>query len=177
MRFTLNQHTDTSYLSQEKMGKENERPSLLTQTFFSMSFLNTDAPSEGIKEVEYKDRDHFAVFFQMYGSVWPQVIWYCIANSIITSVLWYFVKVRDYQWSMDPIGHKFMGVLVSFLLIGRLKIIFSRFMEARRHLSDIFRSCRELVHYAIVLTMHDKEDDAAEWRRNVSNDTYIHIYM
>ena len=152
---------------------ENERPGLKRYSFFSMAFLNSDEKSEEIKKVDYKDSNHFSVFFQMYGSVWPQVIWYCIANAFITTVLWYFVKIRQFPWAMDPIGHKFMGVLVSFLLIGRLKIIFSRFMEARAHLSDIFRSCRELVHYAIVLTMHDKESDAAEWRRNVRNQSFF----
>lgn len=156
-----------------KQAKKNQRPGLKKHRFFSMSFLHGDDNSKEIKQVNYKDSNHFSVFFQMYGSVWPQVIWYCIANSVITTVLWYFVKILDYPWSVDPIGHKFMGVLVSFLLIGRLKIIYSRFTEARAHLSDIFRSCRELMHYAIVLTMHDKERDAANWRRNVAFRTIV----
>ena len=146
--------------------------------FLFAKSVNTQKQSKRRKIVEYNDHDHFSVFFQMHGSVWPQVIRYCIANLILTTILWYFIKIKKYPWSLNPIGHNFAGVLVSFLLIGKVKTYYLRFMEINARLSDVLRSCRDLVHYAIALTMHDKEDGSVEWRREVRIHLciqYVHI--
>ena len=42
------------------------------------------------------------------------------------------------------VGHSFMGLLVSFLIVSRSKISYDRFMDFRRHLATTYRTCREI---------------------------------
>jgi hypothetical protein len=64
-----------------------------------------------IRKVLYHDRDHVSVMFQMHGSVWPQVLPFCIFNIGFTFLV-YYLKVWGYDITSSTIGHKFMSTMV-----------------------------------------------------------------
>eukprot|EP00978_Attheya_sp_CCMP212_P023077 scaffold69917_cov59-Attheya_sp.AAC.2 len=97
-----------------------------------------------IRKVLYHDRDHVSVMFQMHGSVWPQVLPFCIFNIGFTFLV-YYLKVWGYDITSSTIGHKFMSTM----------------------------SCRELVHHMNVLTMHDRSEGARQWRQDVAYRTIL----
>jgi len=121
----------------------------------------------------YSDKNHWSVIMKAHGSVWPKVLPFCLFNTLVTFVIWWLKNRYDFDMSIHLLGHKFMTMLVTFLLTGRLKNVYNRFMTARTHLGDLYRSCRELVQHVVFLTAHDKSEGAMEWRHNVSYRTIL----
>ena len=76
-------------------------------------------------------QDHVAVLTQMHGSVWPRVMPYCICNVLLASTIYYLKFHRNLDLTFSDKGHSFMSLLVSFLVVTRSNIAYSRFMEAR----------------------------------------------
>lgn len=122
-----------------------------------------------IRTLPYNDRSHISVLTQLYGSVWPRVLPFCIVNMVITLLVFYFF--RDYTFA--PTGHQFMSLILSFLIVSRAKITYSRFMEARGYLEDCYKACRELVQTMCVLTQDDTSEGAQVWRHNVAYRTIL----
>uniref|UniRef100_A0A7S4IN47 Bestrophin homolog n=1 Tax=Odontella aurita TaxID=265563 RepID=A0A7S4IN47_9STRA len=120
------------------------------------------------RRVTYSDRHHLSVMLQMHGSVWPSVLRWCLLNVALTLVV-YFVREREFvDLTFNPIGHKFMSIIASFLLVSRNKIVLDRFWEARTHLGTCFKSCEELVSFSALLTISDTGAGAKIWRQNIS---------
>lgn len=67
------------------------------------------------KQVHYDTDSHFNVLFQMHGSVWPQVLPYCLASVVLTYLIAY---LRDHlQLDLtfpSSNGHNFMAIMVSY---------------------------------------------------------------
>lgn len=122
-----------------------------------------------VRVMTYDDRNHFSVITQLYGSVWPRVMPFCIANMVITLVVFYFFR----QLTFDPTGHKFMALILSFLVVTRAQITYGRFMQAREHLEGCYKACRELVQHMCVLTQEDTSEGAKVWRHNVAYRTIL----
>mmetsp|Transcript_47718 Transcript_47718/g.144293 ORF Transcript_47718/g.144293 Transcript_47718/m.144293 type:complete len:387 (-) Transcript_47718:591-1751(-) len=127
---------------------------------------------EEIREVTYDDRNHVSVVLQMHGSVWPHVLPFCLFNVVLTVGVFY-LREAGIDITVAPVGHKFMGIVVSFLLVQAANIEYGRFMEARKHLSDCYRSCQELVQFAVILTMSDSSEGAKQWRQNIAYRTIL----
>jgi predicted membrane chloride channel (bestrophin family) len=121
------------------------------------------------RDVVYDTENHFSVMFQIYGSVWPKVLPWCFA---VVAVTYLFIWLRDEkQFDItikDSTGHNFMSILVSFLVVTRVTITYSRFMEARQLLQDLFLACREVVQYTCVLTNQNTSLAAQQWRQDVA---------
>jgi len=66
-----------------------------------------------------------------------------------------------------------MSMIVSFLIVTRSNITYSRFMEARTNLSTIMRSCRELMQYAVTFTRYDTSERAKKWRYDLARKTIV----
>lgn len=128
--------------------------------------------NEHIRQVTYEDRNHLSVLLQMQGSVWPKVMPFCIFNVALTLAVFYARKA-GLDLTVAPVGHKFMGIIVSFLLVQTANIEYGRFMEARKHLSSCYKSCQELVQFAVILTMNDSSPGAKQWRQNVAYRTIL----
>ena len=47
--------------------------------------------------MSYNDRNHWSVITQLYGSTWPATIPYCVANMIITLLVFYFFRDRTFS--------------------------------------------------------------------------------
>lgn len=140
-------------------------------------FINSkevkEISSQKIKVVTYVTEDHVAVLTQMHGSVWPRVMPYCICNVLLASTIYYLKFHRNLDLTFSDKGHSFMSLLVSFLVVTRSNIAYSRFMEARSHLNDAMKSCRELVHHVMTFTRYDNSPTAKIWRATVSRRTVV----
>ena len=126
----------------------------------------------------YNEENHLAVMCQVYGSVWPKVLPWCLAVCALTYLFIYLREndIVDVTIS-DPTGHNFMSILVSFLVVTRVTITYNRFMEARQHLQDLFLSVRELIQYTCVLTNQNTSAAAKQWRQDVAYRTIIGLRL
>jgi predicted membrane chloride channel (bestrophin family) len=125
------------------------------------------------QRVKYDTKSHFNVLTQMHGSIWPSVLPHCILNTlnicgIILLDRWYGIDL-----SYSDKGHTFMSMIVSFLVVTRSSIAYSRFMESRSHLAQVMKSCRELMQYAVTFTRYDNSDAATKWRYMVARKTIV----
>ena len=142
---------------------------------FSLSITVQDRLKGKYKRgVIYNEENHLSVMFQMYGSVWPKVLPWCLAVMAFSYLLIWLRDKKDFDLTInDSTGHNFMSILVSFLLVTRVTITYNRFMEARQHLQDLFLSCRELIQYTCVLTNQNTSTAAKIWRQDVAYRTII----
>mmetsp|Transcript_512 Transcript_512/g.843 ORF Transcript_512/g.843 Transcript_512/m.843 type:complete len:392 (+) Transcript_512:97-1272(+) len=135
----------------------------------------SESSSQRIKRVSYSAGSHVQVIFQMYGSILPQVLPFCLSNVAWTV----FVDVLRKKGIVDltfqsSVGHSFMGIMVSFLVVTRSRISYNRFMEIRRHLGEAYRSCRELIQFTCIYTLTNESAEAKIWRQEVA---YLTILM
>lgn len=122
-------------------------------------------------KVVYDSADHWAVLTQMHGSVWPKVFGYCVFNVINTLFVTYMKKEYQIDLSFSDKGHTFMSMMVSFLMVTRSNIAYSRYMEARTELAHAMAACRELISYATTFTRYDKSEGAKHWRVDLAKRT------
>jgi len=110
----------------------------------------------------------------MYGSVWPKVLPFCLMNVAIAACIFYMKEGRfKTDLTFSDRGHTFMSLMVSFLVVSRAQIVYSRYMEARKYLSDAMRSCRELVQHMAILTLYESSKEVREWRYEVAYRTIL----
>jgi predicted membrane chloride channel (bestrophin family) len=130
--------------------------------------------SETKRVIRYESDSHVRVLFQMYGSVWPAVLPYCIVSVSITAIIAYLQSNRIVDLTFaSSTGHSFMAIMVSFLVVTRANITYARYMESRQYLSDCYRNCRELVQHVCILTLFEDSPSAQEWRRKVAYQTIL----
>lgn len=154
------------------------RPTLLeeasTPAFTMSDTIQQQMQSKYKRDVIYDEENHLGVMFQLYGSVWPTVLPWCLAVMVVT---YGFIYLRNHGivdlTIADNTGHNFMSILVSFLVVTRVTITYSRFMEARQYLQDLFLSCRELIQYTCILTNQNTFKDARLWRQDVAYRTIV----
>ena len=121
------------------------------------------------RDVIYDEQNHLEVMFQVYGSVWPKVLPWCVVVMALTYLFVYLRKHNIVDVTIqDATGHNFMSILVSFLLVTRVTITYNRFMEARQNLQDLFLASRELIQYTCVLTNCNTSKAAQMWRQEVA---------
>lgn len=127
-----------------------------------------------VHRVSYTPQNHLQVLFRMHSSAFPQVFPFCVAN-----ILWAIVvmSLKEHQildlTFHSSIGHSFMGLLVSFLVVSRSKISYDRFMDLRRKLATTYHVCRELTQFANVYTFSTTTKRAKEWRHEVCFRTIV----
>jgi predicted membrane chloride channel (bestrophin family) len=120
----------------------------------------------------YDSSNHWAVMTQLkLGSIWPKVIKYCIANVVNTVFVVMMQRHYGIDLSFSDRGHTFMSMMVSFLMVTRSNIAYSRYMEARTDLSNAMTACRELVSHAVAFTRYERGDDAKKWRTDLAKRT------
>mmetsp|Transcript_4516 Transcript_4516/g.6893 ORF Transcript_4516/g.6893 Transcript_4516/m.6893 type:complete len:424 (-) Transcript_4516:293-1564(-) len=123
--------------------------------------------------VTYDTNSHFGVLTQMHGSVWPRVLPHCLLNILNVSAIIYLDRKYDIDLSYSDKGHSFMSMIVSFLIVTRSNIAYSRFMESRSYLSTVMRSCRELMQYAVTFTRYDTSETAKKYRITLARKTIV----
>ena len=100
-------------------------------------------------------------------SVIPRVIPYCIINGIMTYVIYELKQKGVRDVTSNPSGHKYLAVIMSFLLVTRVKIIYDRYMHNATSLTNLNKACREIGQWTVTLTRADKSERAAQWRHDV----------
>eukprot|EP00543_Licmophora_paradoxa_P009061 CAMPEP_0202445930 /NCGR_PEP_ID=MMETSP1360-20130828/4631_1 /ASSEMBLY_ACC=CAM_ASM_000848 /TAXON_ID=515479 /ORGANISM="Licmophora paradoxa, Strain CCMP2313" /LENGTH=243 /DNA_ID=CAMNT_0049062339 /DNA_START=58 /DNA_END=789 /DNA_ORIENTATION=- len=118
--------------------------------------------------VTYDSDSHWRVLTQMWGSIWPKVLPYCIFNVAIAASIEYLDKHKNISLAISNEGHTFMNLMVAFLVVSRVTISMGRYNEARGYLGTMYRECRELIQNMAVLTNHNNDTNAKEWRNNVA---------
>jgi len=113
------------------------------------------------------------VLTQMAGSVWPRVLPFCIASTFLTYLIYYLRRYHDIDLTFNDKGHSFMSMLVSFLIVTRSTIAYTRLMEANTKLINCMRCCRELVQHAVAFTRHESDIAARKWRSQLARRTIV----
>jgi hypothetical protein len=68
--------------------------------------------SETKQVIRYESDSHVRVLFQMYGSVWPAVLPYCIVSVSITAIIAYLQSNRIVDLTFaSSTGHSFMAIM------------------------------------------------------------------
>ena len=120
------------------------------------------------RTVAYDSRHIVSVIFQCYGSVWSQVLPYCIVNTTLTLLLLYLLSL-DIDLTVNEWGHDFMSILVSFLLITKFNLTLGVYYEMQTNLLKMGRSIRQIVMLACCLTQNQQNQKAASvWRSDVT---------
>lgn len=125
------------------------------------------------KQVYYETENHWDVLTQMHGSAWPSVLPYCIFNVFNVLLIMYLKEEKGIDLTFSDRGHTFMSMMVSFLVVTRSNITYSRFMEARTDLATLTKSCRELIQHAITFTRYETSDRAKQWRADLARRTIV----
>ena len=102
------------------------------------------------------------------NSVIPQVIPFCIVNGIWAGVL-YELKTRQIlDITSAPSGHKYLAVIMSFLLVSRVKIVYDRYMHSASSLHACYMAARETVQWMVAMTKTNQQESAKQWRHDVA---------
>ena len=107
----------------------------------------------------YDTSNHCNIIFQCYGSVFPRVISFCLINVLIMIVVKYLVMTYDVTdtvkdndikdahgilgLKISNVGHSFISLIVSFLLVSRVNTSLARYNEARTYLGQMYRETRK----------------------------------
>ena len=113
-----------------------------------------------------------ALLFQWYGSAWPRVLPWCLANALlmvlVTMLNRYSSKELPWIDGETPLGHTMTGLIVSFLIVNRISSALNRYFQIRNHVGVILRGTRELVQKSIVFSRRGgrmkKGVGDSEWR-------------
>jgi len=124
-------------------------------------------------DISYDSKDHLAILLKLHGSVWQDVVGFCLVNSGFVGLIYYLRDVQGIDITFKDKGHSFMGVLVSFLVVSRSKIVYNRYMHARKLVGRMFQSCVSLIQNVIILTKHDESHGAKMWRRLIAREVNI----
>lgn len=106
------------------------------------------------------------IVFQLKGSIWLEVLPYCILNCAIT-VLVTLAKQNGISIAFSPEGHAALGLLVSFLVINKVYLALDRYMQIRSYMGVAFLNLRELNQLAFVYTEGQQDEQASAWRNKV----------
>ena len=121
-----------------------------------------------VHRVSYTPQNHVEILFRTHSSAFPQVFPFCFANAIWALVVMLLKEHQILDLTFhSSIGHSFMGLLVSFLVVSRSKISYDRFMDIRRNLATTYRVSRELAQFTTVYTLETNTAQAKEWRHEV----------
>ena len=102
-----------------------------------------------------------------------QVLPYCIFNVCVAALIEWLDAKDGISLAISDKGHAFMNLMVAFLIVSRVNISIGRYNEARGYLSVMYRESRELIQNMVVLTGHNTDLRAKEWRNNVSYKTCL----
>lgn len=126
--------------------------------------------------VSYNSENHWSVLTQMYGSQWPRVLPYCIANVILMIVLQIIDQKNKYLQHYIEVssqGHTFITLVVAFLLVSRVNTALTRYTSARDSLGIMYNQTREIIQNVCVLTGLDSTPAARAWRHDVAYQTLV----
>jgi len=132
--------------------------------------VNVILAYKGTVAPRYDSENVAEVLFRLNASIWKDVLPWCLCNTFLAAAVFYFNL--QFAIATTDRGHSFMSLAVSYLLVTRTKICLERYMKQRGGLSDLTRTCKELVSHAISFTrFKNAEEDGTKWRCSVAKRT------
>jgi len=129
-----------------------------------------------VRDHGINDRDnhnHLRLLFRRKGSVWPRVFPYCLINTILAGVSWYYIGIRGLNVEFSQDANGYLASLLAFLVVTRVRLIYDKNMFTRGQLEKLCKSCEELVQNAISLTSHNTSRRAQQWRDKLAYMTIV----
>lgn len=127
-----------------------------------------------VHRVSYTAGNHIQVLFQMYGSAFPQVLPFVVINMLWTLAVHYLKEKNIVDLTFhSSVGHSFMGLLVSFLIVSRSQISYGRFMNFRNMLAKQYRMCRQIAQFTMIYSFQNQTPEARQWRHEVCYRTIL----
>lgn len=125
--------------------------------------------NRGEYAVTYNSASHFSVLFQMYGSVWDEVLPYCVFNVavMILDHLYFDEMFRSRGVVITDKGHNASIFFVSFLVVSRANQALARYNQARNNLETMATKSRDMISGIIAQTQSVTTEDARAWRKKV----------
>lgn len=117
--------------------------------------------------VIYDPESHLSVFFSLHGSVWPNVLGWCILNTAVMYTVWILKHKFDWDVTFANTGHDLLSLLISFLIVNHVSTSYARFWEARDYLGRVFGTCRKISQKVSVYTMDIDPHLAQPYRDSV----------
>ena len=124
----------------------------------------------GYTGIQYNTRSHLSVIFQRHGSVWGQVLPYCLLNVILTIFCRQYVYqfLEAHNVILSGSGHSRSTFVVSFFVVSRCTLALKRNDDAYANLFKMTSSIRELISSITVSTASDISTTAKSYRNNVA---------
>mmetsp|Transcript_13648 Transcript_13648/g.20783 ORF Transcript_13648/g.20783 Transcript_13648/m.20783 type:complete len:354 (+) Transcript_13648:67-1128(+) len=121
--------------------------------------------------VTYDSSSHYGVIFQMWGSIWPKVLPYCMLNVVFTICLHFIQITFDADISVSDKNLSFLNLAVSFLVVSRVNMAVGRYNTA---LADVQTMCREAItvmQKGVAFSFANNDESAKEWRHELAYKT------
>lgn len=134
----------------------------------------TFVSEEQVRPVVYNGRSHTSILFKTHGSVWPKVLPYCLVNMTVMGVTEYLYH-QGVNLYFSQKGHSFMSVIVGFLVVSRVNVIVSRYMDMKANLNNLFTTATILLSNTAAVAQDQTEEGAVQWRHDVCYRTMIFI--
>jgi len=121
--------------------------------------------------VSYNTDSHFSVITQVYGSIWKDVLAYCILNTCICFGVYYLRKNDIVDLTISDWGHNVTKLFVSFLVVTRVNMALSRYNQSGKYLNQMYSNAREFIQNICAFTRKDQSEEAKEWRHEIAYNT------
>lgn len=106
-----------------------------------------------LRQLDWDEKNTLAILTQLNGSVWPRVWVFGVVNVLLTFTVYILRKHEIIDLTSRSVtGHRYMVMVMSFLVVTRVKVTYDRYMADSAALQDCFRTCRELVNFVCHLT-------------------------
>lgn len=114
----------------------------------------------------YNSESTLSVLFQMKGSVWKEVIPYCLVNVSLLLISWYFQ--REQKLNVTRNGHQLSGIIVSFFVVIRSNTALGKYHQGRKDLGQVWNAFKWEFSTDRVLTCSRKDALSCKVARYIS---------
>lgn len=105
------------------------------------------------------------MIFKLQGSIWPEVLPFCIFNVAVTIAIWIMRErdVVDLHFDGGK-GYQFISLLVSFFVVSNINTTYNRFWEARGYIGKALNAASLLADRAALYSSNSRTEKAQIWR-------------
>ena len=126
-----------------RFGDELRQSPLSTSKRVNEETIEQHKMSYSIREkdyytVRYNSRSTLSVLLQLKGSIWKEVIPYCLLNLTVLLISWYFQR-EHHRINVTQNGHQLSGVIVSFFVVIRSNTALGKYHKGRKDLGQVWR--------------------------------------
>ena len=109
---------------------------------------------------------------QLHGSVWPRVLPFSIAYSLLAVLVYCLKHNFDMDLSVDTTGLNYLSTLVAFYEISATIATIEKYVKIVEMIRGLNANCIKLAHGISLFGQNDLSKKAKDWRYDVS----FHFY-